>query len=134
MIIEAYQLLRNNYKNAIGTNNSEKHDNTETKKRSNFNSGSYSWGARKTDRTSSEDWTRYTKYAENEYQDFWAHYEKTFWEYYEKTKSHTRYETETIPVEKDIPVTVNVDPGRCIACCTVKQLHLRSLEWRRMSR
>ena len=122
MIIEAYQLLRSNYKNSIGTHYSEKHDNTENKKRSNFNSRYYSWGARKTDRTSSEDWTRYTKYAENEYQDFWAHYERTFWEYYEKTKSHTRYETETIQIEKDIPVTVNVDPSRCIACCSCETI------------
>ncbi len=122
MIIEAYQILRTNYKNAIGTNPSEKYHNTDTKKRPDFNSRSYSWGAKKSDRTPSEDWTRYTKYVENEYQDFWAHYEKTFWEYYEKMKSQTRYETETIQVEKDIPITVTVDPGRCIACCSCETI------------
>jgi DnaJ-class molecular chaperone len=122
MIIEAYQILRANYKNAIGTYSSEKYHNTDTKKRSDFNSRPHSWGAKKSDRTPSEDWTRYTKYAENEYQDFWAHYEKTFWEYYEKMKSQTRYETDTILIEKDISITVNVDPGRCIACCSCETI------------
>ena len=121
MVTEAYQILRGNYKNIIRTNSSEKNHNTDTKKGS-FNSRSYSWGARKTDRTTSEDWTRYTRYAETEYQDFWAHYEKTFWEYYEKMKSQAKYETATIQIEKDIPITVNVDPGRCIACCSCETI------------
>jgi DnaJ-class molecular chaperone len=122
MIIEAYQILRTNYKSTIGTNSSEKGHSTDTKENSNFNPRHYSWGARKTDRTPREDWTRYTKYAENEYQDFWAHYEKTFWEYYEKMGPQTRYENETIQAEKEIAVTVNVDPGRCIACCSCETI------------
>jgi len=121
MIIEAYQTLRTEYKNKIRTNSSEKYD-KNSKKKSDFNSKTYSWGARKSDKTPDEDWTRYTKYAENEYQNFWAHYEKSFWEYYEKSRSKTRSGTESIQVEKDISVSVNVDPGKCIACCSCETI------------
>jgi ferredoxin len=122
IITEAYQTLRTEYKNIIGTNSSKKYYNKDSKKTSDFNSRTYSWGASKSDKTPNEDWTRYTKYAENEYQNFWTHYEKTFWEYYEKIRSETRSETETIQVEKDISVSVNVDPSRCIACCSCETI------------
>jgi len=122
MIIEAYQTLRTEYKNKIRTNSSEKYYDKDSKKKSDFNSQTYSWGARKSDKTPDEDWTRYTRYAENEYQNFWAHYEKTFWEYYAKIRSETRSETETIQVEKDISVSVNVDPSKCIACCSCETI------------
>ena len=115
-VIEAYQTLRTEYKNKIAANSEKYHDKDLKKKSQN------SWGARKTDRTPNEDWTRYTKYAENEYQNFWTHYEKTFWEYYEKVRSETRAETEPIHVEEDISVSVNVDPGRCIACCSCETI------------
>ena len=32
-------------------------------------------GCKDSDKTPQEDWTRYTKYAENAYQDFWKQYE-----------------------------------------------------------
>lgn len=119
IIVEAYQTLRTEYKNKIRTKSSEKHyDDSKTK--SNFNSTS--WGARKTDRNPEEDWTRYTKYAEDEYQNFWTHYEKTFWDYYEKVRSETKSETEPIHVEQEMSVSVNVDPGRCIACCSCETI------------
>jgi ferredoxin len=117
IIVEAYQTLRTEYKNRIGTKSSEKYY-TDYKNKSNSNSKTYSWGARKSDRNPEEDWTRYTRYAENEYQNFWTHYEKTFWDYYEKVRSETRSEAESIHVEKEISVSVNVDPGKCIACCS----------------
>ena len=115
-VIEAYQTLRAEYKNKIAANSGKYQDKDLKKKSQN------SWGARKSDRTPSEDWTRYTKYAENEYQNFWTHYEKTFWEYYEKVRSETRSETEPIHMEEDISVSVNVDPGRCIACCSCETI------------
>ena len=121
MIIEAYQILRTRYKNEIGKHSSEKYY-KDSKKESDFDSQKYSWGARKSDRTPDEDWTKYTGYAENEYQNFWEHYEKTFWDYYEKVRSETRAETEPIRVEKDISVSVNVDPGKCIACCSCETI------------
>lgn len=117
MVTEAYQILRAEYKKSVS--NSNKYE--DNSKKSSF-SGSYSWGARKSDRNPSEDWTRYTRYAENEYQDFWKHYEKTFWEYYEKFQSGTRVENEAVKIEKDINVSVNVDPGRCIACCSCETI------------
>ena len=122
MIIEAYQTLRTKYKNEIATNSSEKYYDKNSRKKSDFGSQTYSWGAKKSDRTPDEDWTRRTDYAENEYQNFWTHYEKTFWDYYEKVRSETRAETEPIRVEKDISVSVNVDPGRCIACCSCETI------------
>jgi DnaJ-class molecular chaperone len=118
MIVEAYQILRTEYKNTIETHYSEKHT-ADSNNNSDFNSRSYSWGARKSDRPPNEDWTRYTKYAENEYQNFWAHYETTFWNYYEKVKSKKSYEPESI---QDTSVSVNVDPGRCIACCSCETI------------
>ena len=122
IITEAYQILRAEYKRNVAQNSSEKYYDKDSKKKSGFNSGTYSWGAKKSDRTPNEDWTRYTRYAENEYQDFWAHYEKTFWDYYEKVRSETRAETEPIQVENDISVSVNVDPGKCIACCSCETI------------
>ena len=119
MVVEAYQTLRAEYKNKLGTKSSEKYD-KDSKKKSDFNTNS--WGARKSDRNPEEDWTRYTKYAEDEYQNFWAHYEKTFWDYYEKVRSETRSETEPIHVEQEISVSVKVDPGRCIACCSCETI------------
>lgn len=119
MVTEAYQILRAEYKNVVKS--SEKY-NQESKKRSGFTSGAYSWGARHSDRNPNEDWTRYTKYAENEYQDFWRRYEKTFWDYYEKVRAEVKVETEPIRVENDISVSVNVDPGKCIACCSCETI------------
>jgi DnaJ-class molecular chaperone len=119
MVVEAYQTLRAEYKNKLGTKSSEKYD-KDSKKKSDFNTNS--WGARKSDRNPEEDWTRYTRYAEDEYQNFWAHYEKTFWDYYEKVRSETRSETEPIHVEQEISVSVKVDPGRCIACCSCETI------------
>jgi len=118
-VTEAYQILRAEYKNVVKS--SEKY-NRESKKRSGFTSGAYSWGARHSDRNPNEDWTRYTKYAENEYQDFWRRYEKTFWDYYEKVRAEVKVETEPIRVENDISVSVNVDPGKCIACCSCETI------------
>jgi len=120
MITEAYQFLRAEYKIKIETKSSKKYHNSKEKR--DFNSKSYSWGARKTDRTSEEDWTRNTKYAESEYQDFWKHYEKTFWEYYENIMSEKSNKTDTINVEREIPISVNVDPAKCIACCSCETI------------
>ena len=121
MVVEAYQTLRTEYKNKIGTKSSEKYYDKDSKKKSDFNS-TYSWGARKSDRNPEEDWTRHARYAEDEYQNSWAHYEKTFWDYYEKVRSDTRSETEPIQVEQEVLVSVNVDPERCIACCSCETI------------
>ena len=120
MITEAYQILRAEYKNVVKS--SEKYYDKNSKKKTGFSSGTYSWGARQSDRTQNEDWTKYTRYAENEYQDFWRRYEKTFWDYYDKVRSGSRVETEPIKVENDISVSVNVDPGKCIACCSCETI------------
>lgn len=115
VVTEAYQILRAEYKNAI---NPEKRQGGAQKK-SGFSS---SWGAKRSDKSPQEDWTRYTRYAEDEYQDFWKRYEKTFWDYYERARSETRADAEPVRVEHDIDVSVSVDPGKCIACCSCETI------------
>jgi len=122
LITEAYQTLRSEYKKTLGTKSYRVYDNKDEKRKSDFYSRKYSWGAKSSDRTPSEDWSRYTRYAENEYQNFWSYYEKTFWEYYEKVKSEVKVETESVQMQEDIPVSVNVDPARCIACCSCETI------------
>ncbi|MDE1766893.1 MAG: DnaJ domain-containing protein [Thaumarchaeota archaeon] len=121
IISEAYQTLRADYKKNIGTS----HDHTKHDRKNNkhdFGSKKYSWGARDSDKTPQEDWTRYTKYAENAYQDFWKQYEQAFWDYYERVRAEVNVDTEPIRVEQEIPVSVRVDPERCIACCSCETI------------
>lgn len=115
IITEAYQMLRAEYKSAISGN--EKRSAGAKKP-----GHSGQWGAKKSDRGPEEDWTRHTRYAESEYQDFWKRYEKTFWEYYEKVRSDAREEAEPVRVERDIDVSVSVDPAKCIACCSCETI------------
>lgn len=119
LISEAYQTLRADYKRSIGTR-SENHD--ENNKGHGFGWKRRAWGARDSDKTPHEDWTRYTKYAESAYQDFWRQYEQTFWNYYERVRSGTRENTEPVQVEQEVPISVRVDPERCIACCSCETI------------
>jgi len=120
LISEAYQTLRADYKRSIGTKQ-ENHD--ENNKGQGSGWKRRAWGARDSDKTPHEDWTRYTKYAEGAYQDFWRQYEQTFWNYYEKVRSGTtRENTEPIQVEQEVPISVRVDPERCIACCSCETI------------
>jgi DnaJ-class molecular chaperone len=123
VITEAYQTLRAEYKKSIQTNSSHRSYDDKNSKRHDFGSKKYSWGARPSDGTTKEDWSRYTKHTENAYQDFWKYYEKTFWEYYERVRAEVKVETEPIiEVEKDVPISVIVDPGKCIACCSCETI------------
>ncbi len=123
IITEAYQTLRTEYKKSIGTNSPHGNYNEKNKKKHDFGSKKHSWGARPSDDTAEEDWSRYTKYTENAYQNFWKYYEQTFWEYYERVRSTAKVDSEPIiEVERDIPISVNVDPGRCIACCSCETI------------
>ncbi len=116
VIAEAYHTLKsNNKRSATNTyqtrNDSKKQDFKEN-----------SWGARNSDRTPHEDWRKHSRYYEDAYQDFWKYYEQTFWEYYEKVKSEVKQDSEPIEVEKDIAVSVKVDPEKCIACCSCEMI------------
>ncbi len=123
MISEAYQALRADYKKSIGTRSShQRYEEKNSDKRYDFGSKKRSWGAKDSEKTPQEDWTRHTRYAENAYQDFWKQYEKTFWEYYERIRTETRTDSTPIEVEQEIPVSVNVDPERCIACCSCETI------------
>ncbi|MGI0027111.1 MAG: DnaJ domain-containing protein [Nitrosopumilaceae archaeon] len=121
MVTEAYQFLKKEHKRTHQTEPKTKYSGTNSKEY-NFNS-KQSWGARPGDRTPEEDWGRYTKQTENAYQDFWKYYEKTFWEYYEKARSDaSKVDAEPITSEKETLVSVNVDHGRCIACCSCETI------------
>lgn len=123
LITEAYHVLKSDYKRSIGiSSNHKKYDDKNSNKKYDFGSKRYSWGARESDTTPQEDWSKHSKHAENAYQDFWKYYEQAFWEYYERIKAETKAETEPIQVEQDVSVSVNVDPERCIACCSCETI------------
>lgn len=121
-VSEAYQTLRSNYKKSIGTSSSHKYEEKNSGKKHDFGSKKNSWGATDHDKTPYEDWTRHTRYAENAYKDFWKQYEQAFWDYYERVQAEVNVETEPIQVEQQIPVSVRVDPERCIACCSCETI------------
>lgn len=121
MISEAYQTLRAGYKRTIGTD-SNRPKNERDGRKGDSGQRRNQWGARDTDNGPYEDWRRYTKYAEGAYHDFWKQYEQTFWDYYERVRSEVKADTEPIEVEQEIPVGVEVDPERCIACCSCETI------------
>lgn len=120
VISEAYQTLRADYKKSIGSGpGSERNDGKD--KKGDFGQ-KRPWGARDSDKTPYEDWTKHTRYAENAYHDFWKQYEEAFWNYYEKVKAEVRPDSDPIRAEEEIPVSVRVDPERCIACCSCETI------------
>jgi curved DNA-binding protein CbpA len=122
LITEAYQALRADYKQRIGNSSHQKYDDKSSNKKYNFGYKKHSWGARDSDKIPEEDWRKYTRYAEGAYQDFWKQYEQAFWDYYERIRSEAKAETEPIQIEQEIPVSVRVDPERCIACCSCETI------------
>jgi len=126
MVTEAYQFLKTDHKRIThktsDSRNTWKHTGKNSKEYD-FDSQKQSWGARPGDRYPEEDWSRYTRQTESAYQDFWKYYEKTFWENYEKVRSESsKVEPEPIEQEKETLVSVNVDPSRCIACCSCETI------------
>jgi ferredoxin/DnaJ-domain-containing protein 1 len=120
-ISEAYQTLRTNYKKNIGASQNHKYDEKNSGKKHDFGSKKHSWGATDSE-TPYEDWTRHTKYADDAYKDFWKQYEQAFWDYYERVSAEVNVKTEPIQAEDQIPVSVRVDPERCIACCSCETI------------
>ncbi|MBI3638765.1 MAG: DnaJ domain-containing protein [Thaumarchaeota archaeon] len=123
MVTEAYQFLKKENKRTHQSSSNTSKYSGKNSKEYDFDSRKQSWGARPNDRSPEEDWSRYTRQTENAYHDFWKYYEKTFWENYEKVRSDaSKAEAEPIEPEKEILVSVNVDPGRCIACCSCETI------------
>ncbi len=123
VISEAYQTLRKDYKKSIGTSsNHQKYEEKNSNEKYDFGKKRRSWGAKDSEKTPYEDWTRYTKYAEGAYQDFWKQYEQVFWDYYERVRAEVSVDTEPIEVEQETLVSVRVDPERCIACCSCETI------------
>jgi len=126
-VAEAYQFLKAEHKRITyktsDSRNTSKYAGKNSNKEYDFDSHKQSWGARPNDRSPEEDWSKYTRQTENAYQDFWKYYEKTFWENYEKVRSESsKVEPEPIEQEKETLVSVNVDPSRCIACCSCETI------------
>jgi DnaJ-class molecular chaperone len=126
-VAEAYQFLKAEHKRIThktsDSRNTSKYAGKNSNKEYDFDSHKQSWGARPNDRSPEEDWSKYTRQTENAYQDFWKYYEKTFWENYEKVRSESsKVEPEPIKQEKEALVSVNVDPSRCIACCSCETI------------
>ncbi|MEX0764259.1 MAG: DnaJ domain-containing protein [Nitrosopumilaceae archaeon] len=130
MVTEAYQILRAEHKRAI---HSKSHASTNTNswkygdnsnKDSAFNSRKKSWwGAKPTDRPPEAEWDKYTSETESAYKDFWKYYEKAFWEYYEKAAGKTTKVDEFEQSEKEEDeIYTNVDPSRCIGCCSCETM------------
>ena len=120
MVTEAYQFLKKEHKRTHADNPKTKYS---EKNSTPYDYTRNSWGARSTDRSPQEDWAKYTRQTESAYQDFWKYYEKTFWENYEKIRSGaSRADPEPIEQEKETLVSVNVDHGRCIACCSCETI------------
>lgn len=119
IISEAYQTLRADYKKSLGPKPEGKR---EGYRRHDTSSKRRPWGARESDRTPQEDWTRYTRYAESAYQDFWKQYEEAFWNYYEKVRAEARVESDPVEEAREAQVSVRVDPEKCIACCSCETI------------
>ena len=119
IVSEAYQTLRAEYKRQIGTGTPGSRQGKDA--RSDYGKRR-PWGARESDKTPYEDWSRYTRYAENAYKDFWTQYEEVFWSYYERVREEVKVDAEPLGTEQEIPVSVMVDPERCIACCSCETI------------
>jgi len=125
MITEAYQILRTEYKRTINSahDSARKYRQKNSDTEHTFNSKNW-WGAKPTDSPPEQDWSKYTRYAESAYQDFWRYYEKVFWENYEKSRAETIRveEIEEPEVAKEQKVTAEVDKSLCIACCSCETI------------
>lgn len=129
-ITDAYQLLRAEYKRAIGSKahssqntGSWNYQEKTSSKKHDFSGKQSWWGAKPTDKPPEEDWERYTRETESAYQDFWRYYEKTFWEYYERARGDTKVnDSKPLQEEVDVEVSVNVDHSRCIGCCSCETI------------
>jgi ferredoxin len=93
-----------------------------TKKKRNFRDRS-KWGP-SPGKTPEEDWGRFTKDFEESDPDWYKEYERKFWEDYNDTiNSPPKDEFEKTKEPKKQPnLFVDVDPTRCIACCSCETI------------
>lgn len=118
-VTEAYHMLKKDNR-MINSKNKEpasKYTESKTKKGKNFTRAN--WGARPSDSTPEEDWTRYTKKTEQSDPFFWKSYVAEFWKNYESRNNQTKkpYDFKIIQ-EPEQDLSVNVDHSLCIGCCS----------------
>lgn len=124
MVTEAYHILKNSNKivNSKIRDRVGGYTDTKTKKDKTFHRTS--WGARPDDRSPEEDWTRFTKQAEQSDPFFWRSYVAEFWKNYEAKSSRTKkpFDFEIIQEPKEPDLSVNVDHSLCIGCCSCETI------------
>ncbi|MFQ6025295.1 MAG: DnaJ domain-containing protein [Nitrosopumilaceae archaeon] len=129
LVTEAYHYLKSEHK--IQSSKPYKEGTTTPRSKEkkapqdfNFDTGSRSWSeTRKSQKPSEEDWRRYTREAEYEYQDFLRQYEKEFWQKYEgspRQSAKTEEFQEIDEIENDL--SVYVDHSFCIGCCSCETI------------
>jgi DnaJ-class molecular chaperone len=114
LITEAYHVLKN----------SKPHDTNHKKHTESRKQKSAKWGARHSDKTPEEDWSRYTKQTEQSDPHFWQEYVSEFWKSYESAKSNqtkNQYDFE-ITQEKKPNLFSSVEHSLCIGCCSCETI------------
>lgn len=116
-VTEAYHLLKNSTRASNTKAKAWRQTGAKQQARSN-------WGARPEDRTPEEDWSRYTKQAEESNPTFWRSYVSEFWKGYEErvSQAKSRYDFEITQEAKEQDVHVGVDHSLCIGCCSCETI------------
>lgn len=115
LITEAYHTLKNNR-----VHSSKLNQKRNTGPRTKQEKSTSRWGARHTDKTPEEDWSKYTKQTEQSDPHFWQEYVTEFWKNYESAKSEQTknpYDFE-ITQEKKPNLFSSVEHSLCIGCCS----------------
>lgn len=121
-ITEAYNFIKQHYKEEKNSSFSNKKTNTTTIKKQ------PTWGARPGQEPGDipeQDWSKFTKEFESENPDFWKEYEKKFWEEYNArvTADGKNGEFEKSKEPKVQPdLFVDVDQSLCIGCCSCETI------------
>lgn len=117
-ITEAYNLIKQNYKEGKNTSIQNPAKKTQNVKKQ------PSWGAQPGKGPGDipeQDWGKFTQEFEKENPDFWKEYEKRFWEEYNArvTADGKKGEFDKAKEPKAQPnLNVNVDESLCIGCCS----------------
>ena len=121
-ITEAYHMLKKDRRiTNAKSRESKKYTDAKTRKEKTFTKTN--WGARPGEGTPEEDWSRYTKQAEQSDPFFWKSYVAEFWKNYESQSSQTKKPYDfKITQEKRQNLSVSVDHSLCIACCSCETI------------
>jgi len=116
-ITDAYHYLKKQNRRINSSFDAEKWNKTHSGKKYSAEKPSY-----KKNKSTEEDWSRFTKDFESD-KDWWNKYQENFWEEYENNlnSEHTKSSNEGTR-KNDIDLSVVVDPSLCIACCSCENI------------